>query len=427
MTIDSKVDKIFRSKIGSITQHFLHRLCAKIERPFVPTHKKSLGKIQSFRHVAVTPYQYLMKRPLGLPEHQGGPIWPDWHNEIDARFCRNRSAVDDLPDHPQSISKQIQEPAAWCGPIVDHFGHQVADFSTRILHTRSAYPDAKLLFGVEAGRQSLDLHETPALFRSILDWLCVETNDIEIITHPTLVHELLVAPQAEQLTNYGPAPAYLDLLDELTERQLKGKRKQGILFVSRAGMPVRFAGEEYIEHLMAENGVRVIRPETMTLREQLAAYAASECLIFTQGSALHGLQLLGRSLHNLHVLPRYPGYQFAKNLLNVRAKSLKYFEVCRGVIYGLEPGGNPGKWYGISVFEEDAIIDYLRMINPTIANCWNQALYLEHRDKDVISWFNWLSLRSPPPGLDSLAVIINNLREHGLEHLTPTAERVLKQ
>ena len=47
-------------------------------------------------------------------------------------------------------------------------------------------------------------------------------------------------------------------------------------------MPVQFASEECIEHLMAERGVRVFRPDTLTLREQLATEAASKFLIFTQ-------------------------------------------------------------------------------------------------------------------------------------------------
>lgn len=403
----------------------------------LPSHKLSLGKVLAFEKILVTPYQYLLQKPSGFSAHKGGPIWPAWNRQREARHCRNGHPIDDLPGSPQDKLCHLQEPAAWCGAIVNHFGHQIADFSTRILHTRTAYPKAKLLFSCQESAQCRTLAQTPAVFRSVLEWYNLCHDDIKIITEPTLVDELLVAPQAEQLINYapsaepstlacyGPSLAYLDLADEHVEKKLYKRPPQTVIFVSRAGVKVHFAGEAYLEHLLRATGIKVLRPETLPLNEQLAEYASAKQLIFTEGSALYGLQLLGRAVGHVHVLARRPGFRLAENLLNARATSLQYIEVSQGLICGVHFNGNPNLCCGIPIFNEEALIEYLGAIDPRLKSRWNHAQYLEACDKDVKQWLQEKAVQTVATRPSSRENIIKGLCMLGFPHLISFAEACL--
>lgn len=418
-----KTRQIYRSITGASSRKAQKTFSAK-PKVSETRYKQSLGEVLSFDNVPIVPYEYLLEMDMhGFLIHKGGPIWPDWSNQLDARHCQDGKPCDEQPDIPKQIERYIYEPAAWCGPILHHFGHQIADFSTRILHISKIYPDAKLLFFP----YSTDIKRPNfSTLTAILNWYGIDANKIEIITQPTFAKNLLVAPQAEQLMNYGPSSEYLDLLDENTERQLHRKPKQKAVFVSRAGMLARFAGETYLEGMMKKMGIRVIRPETMLLEQQLAEYEASEHLIFSEGSALHALQLLGRSIDHVNVLVRRPRKRLAENLLTRRVQSLSYVEVSHGVVCGLWPNGQLRRPKGICILNEDAIIDYLCLIDSSIKQHWNQTEYLEARDNDILSWLKDTEL---DPTITQIPtekdVVIQTLQEVKLDHLIPMAERFL--
>ena len=54
-----------------------------------------------------------------------------------------------------------------------------------------------------------------------------------------------------------------------------------------------FAAEILLEMVLQERGVRVVHPETLPLEEQLSIYLGADALIVAEGSAQHGLELLG--------------------------------------------------------------------------------------------------------------------------------------
>ncbi len=398
------------------------------------TNKASLGKILAFENILITPYQHLLERPLGFSAHQGGPLWPNWDHQLEARHCRNGHPIDDLPTmlHDNNTDS-ITEPSAWCGAIVNHFGHQIADFSTRILQTRNAYPKIKFLFSSKASKQYTTLAQTPVLFRSLLSWYNLQPDRVKMITQPTSVRDLLVAPQAEQLIKYGPpskelnleqygpSSKYLDLVDEHVDRKLPKCPCQGIIFVSRAGVKIHFAGEAYLERLMQSVGIQVMRPETLPLNEQIATYAAADQLIFSEGSALYGLQLLGRSVGQVHVLVRRPGFRLAKNLLTARTNKVSYIDVSQGILCSIHPNGNLNRCQGLPIFNEDALVSYLHSIQSKMGNRWNRIQYLAARDTDIKQWLQWIIPQTVTQSALAREHILKSLRELNLTHLVPFA------
>jgi hypothetical protein len=62
------------------------------------------------------------------------------------------------------------------------------------------------------------------------------------------------------------------------------------IYVSRAGLPsgsAKFIGETFIEDNLRRAGWRILRPETCSLEDQIAAYRGASALLFAEGSAVH--------------------------------------------------------------------------------------------------------------------------------------------
>ena len=100
---------------------------------------------ETFHDVVVVPYTDLLDRWRDGEIHRGGPMWPEWERQVGARHRRAGSPVDVRPAEPEGPIDEAG-PMAWGGAIVDQFGHQVADFSARLLATAQARPDLPVAF-----------------------------------------------------------------------------------------------------------------------------------------------------------------------------------------------------------------------------------------------------------------------------------------
>ena len=98
----------------------------------------------------------------------------------------------------------------------------------------------------------------------------------------------------------APTPDHLEALS-WCERVL-APRPLGVVYVSRARfapctnadlLKGAFAAEELLERFLQERGVTVVHPETIGLKDQLEIYLGAKALIVAEGSAQHGLELLG--------------------------------------------------------------------------------------------------------------------------------------
>jgi hypothetical protein len=389
----------------------------------------------AFRDVVVTPYTDLLGHPGG-PFHRGGPHWPAWETQSAARHCRGGSPHDVEP-YPAEPTSKLTGPVAWGGAVVWHFGHQILDFTTRLLPTLAELPHARFAYG-SRDRAWLEAHskgsapdptdlcftsieETPTPFRAILDWYGIEHDRIDLISEPTLVERLDVAPQSEQRRGPGPEPWYLDLLDANTKARIGEPARDGSLYVSRAGQHARFAGESYLEEVFEEAGFRVVRPETISLEQQLRAYAGAQAIVFAEGSAVHGLQLLGRGLGDVTILRRrvdgrWEGGRWEEGvgrLLTPRSRSLRFVNALRGHVHGMRRPGQPFLVTGLSILDPESLLAEL----PFLLDVWDRQAYERARDSDVAAWREQerASERGDVPG--SAELIAENLRAAGLGHI----------
>lgn len=345
-----------------------------------------------FSGLQVAPYESVLHKGPGGALHKGGPLWPDWDTQHAARHCRAGAPVDERPDAPE-VTARIGE-AQWGGPIVHHFGHMIADFGMRILPSVFGGVSAPLLFygfpDMPYRRHEDRLRATPRAFQDMLAYAGLGAGDVRIEVDGIEVDTLHVAPQAEQLGGPGPAPDHLDALDAHAERRFGPARREGAVFVSRAGMAARFAGESYIEVVIAEAGVRIMRPEAMSLEDQLRAYRSAGQVIFSEGSAMHTPQLLGHCFDDVVVFKRRAvARELNRTSLAPRSRSIAYHTFLRGAICMLTPDGRQADWLGQPLVDEAAFLEMMRGIGHPVDHLWNSRAFREAESADVAQWLNY--------------------------------------
>jgi hypothetical protein len=331
----------------------------------------------TFQDVVVVPFTELTDSLAAY--HRGGPIWPRWSEQGAARHHRGGVPWDTEPMSAEPVA--TLDEAIWGGPIVGHFGHLVADFSTRLPDAAEVPGDMPVLFGSKVGNR-IEHPRSPGFFHWIASWYGVLTRAVQVM-EPTLVRTLHVAPQGEQIGGPGPDERYLGLLGARCDRLLAPSDPVDVLYVSRGAMHARLAGEGYIEEALRSRGVCVIRPETMHLRDQLRAYLSARRIIMPEGSAAHGLQLLGHIDADLVVINRRPGgARFAAPSLEPRARSVAYVDAIAGFVQGLDRGGGPAPYYGLSVLDADRLRETLGVPRTD----WSEGEFRRARDADIAAW-----------------------------------------
>jgi hypothetical protein len=380
-------------------------------------------------------------RPPDGAFFRGGPEWPHFNAQIFARHCRGglpkpvdtrplaaqaewpyfdprflpafwphlygdarpapqdwRCGLAKLADAHAPLSDQIEETVdagIWCGPITLHFGHMVADFSMRIAGSGRVDAAVPLVFSLPPFRD----FEPPPYFWDIIDHLGVDRRRVLLVRKPTRFARLFVLPQAERPVGGGPSRRHLRLMDTITAPQAVSDRDLGCVFVSRARLAEgRFAGEAYIEEALIGAGVTVFHPESVDLHAQLRLYRRARTLIFSEGSALHALQLLGHLGSDIIVLVRRPRRRMAAASLRPRTRSLRYLEAVRGLVHGLSRSGRTIRRAGMTVLDEPRFLAGLERTGINLAPFWDPPAYAERRDADIAGWIAQRRAAGPYPG-----------------------------
>ncbi|MCG3168964.1 MAG: hypothetical protein CALGDGBN_00474 [Pseudomonadales bacterium] len=362
-----------------------------------------------FNNVEIYPFYELLDNPRGKSFHRGGPLWEDWEGCQCFRHRRSGLAIDHKPFPYAGKFHVTNKKLAWCGPVCDHYGHQVADFSSRILPYKFL-DDIYYCFANRFSDGFTSLDGAPVFFKAILEWFGVPKSRVVIINSPVIVEELVCVPQMEEV-GVGPKDEYLELLTqnertaEINPRPI-GKK----YYISRAGMSARFAGEAYIEYLFTRAGFKVVRPECLSLKEQLDIYRSASVLVFSEGSALHTLQLLGRVDADVHVFERRSGANLAKKLLAPRCGVLIYHDI-GDLVYGLNLSGNPAPELGINVPNVGKLSEALRKLGIEFDVSLSNNVLDGLIDVELSAWMakECSSKRSSEESLKLIRSILSNI------------------
>jgi len=247
-----------------------------------------MDKHEIFSKILVLPYKGLLSEgPI-----QGGPLWPEFASRSWERHWRFRRIADNDPsDEFGSLFKTDELSGTWIygGAMVSHFGHQIAEFMHRIPIGWSGKVDGVLFSSLTSGRKVL----VPSFVKDCIKFMVGRELPIRLIERPTIVDNLLVFPQG---SHWGgdAEPEYLAELSDL-QRSRSRSFSGHPSFVTRRGMrTAKIAGESYLCEFLQSQGVQIVNPELISWNEQQDIYASSPLLVFSEGSAIHGVEHLGR-------------------------------------------------------------------------------------------------------------------------------------
>ena len=197
-------------------------------------------------------------------------------------------------------------------------------------------------------------------------------------------------PQAEQLYFVPPSKEYLDLLDENARRAELVPIESDILFVTRAGMIDRgkgsHAGERHLVECLGALGVRVLDPLSADLRTQLASYAGARKLLFSEGSSMHGRQLLGHVDQEIHVLVRRIGSRFCEPALQNRVSRLSYWDVTADQVVPTTDRHGDREDLAISFYDTEKVFAAFDAVGVDVRPEWNESAYQAQVAGDIEIW-----------------------------------------
>jgi len=369
--------------------------------------------------------------------HGGGPVHassdiPDWVYQV-----RDGQVVG-RPPATTRAADLLPGSFVWGGWAGDHPGHFMAEHVPRLLFASQEHPGSKWIFI----RRSNPSHAAvPGWFWDILGWFDIEPDQVTFVHDaPVTVEELLVYPQAEHVrfaldeTREGleslagvPNTAYLTALNDLFASKGLEPWTNDVVYLSRAGLPGHFGGELYLEQELTQQGVLVIRPEQLSISDQLRLYAGAKKLIFAEGSALHFRQLLGYVDQDVLVLQRRPFRPTAIKQLQPRVNALVY----KPVVYGVVQGPYNPKYHipqedkGFPYTDCDRLLSAFQWAGVDLSTHWNSV---EAEDQVLEELKQWAQGVRDIPELSPVKCAYNaeiSLMAMGAISLAPTIGKII--
>lgn len=341
-----------------------------------------MAQLQVFSDVPVVPVTSVHQH-VAL----GGPIWPDFANQTWVRHCRAGEPVDQMPAPPVAV-RRLEGDAVWGGFLDGHFGHFVADQLPRLPAVLRERPDDTYLFTVDPGVTQDTL---PPWVVPVLHWAGLPMAQVQLVGEPLVVDRLWVGRQGEMLPQVGPLPGYLEMIEPWA-RGLVPKRS-ALLYVGRMGLAAQgaggHAGEAYVAGLLEKRGVAVLDPALAPLHDQLAAYAGAERILFAEGSALHGRQLLGRLPQDIGVLRRRSGKRTAEASLAPRCRKLVYHDVGNQSLMAYWKSGAKRPGPALSLYDVGQLLRCLARYGIDLKADWDANAYAGVALADIGAWVNW--------------------------------------
>jgi len=226
----------------------------------------------------------------------------EWDALRQQRGWKPADSFDDCPGEDTIIEGEY----IYGGPMGHlHFGHVMAEFVHRIVPSLQRFGSGRFLFVAREGART-GFAQQPHWFQDILGFLGLGAHNTLIVNAACRVERLRICQQGSCLG--GPSEkSYLDLLQAFSEHRLaelghSSWNKHAKVYVSRSRVPHggNFLGERYMEKLLHQRGFHILYPETVPFVQQIWTYAHAQQLIFCEGSAAHGCELLGtRSLNEV--------------------------------------------------------------------------------------------------------------------------------
>jgi hypothetical protein len=333
----------------------------------------------------VHPYE----APL-IPDFRGGLRLERPHAYRRFRQTRFHKPADTLPV-AAATPAQLRGDWIYGGAWSRHFGHFMAELAHRLLPGRSYSQTLPWIFSVTAASPQTRVEQWPSFIHEVLRYFDLPQSQVQLIARPTRVQRLIV-PEAGSDLGGGPKAFYLDLLDAhggaRLDREFPAVHRPPRIYVSRSalgGASARLLGERYLEQALEREGFFVLHPERYGLLEQMDFYRRAEVVIFGEGSACHGVELLGRSLrHCIYLNRRDFTAKFFTPILQRRSQRYDAFLGNHYLGSPLRhPAGHVHRQLAATLIDAARLLPFLRGLGLGRFQHWNRDAFIESAEHDL--------------------------------------------
>ncbi len=263
-----------------------------------------------FCNVALTPTQH----------HSGGKLigglsFPDQYPDF-ARHNRAGKPSDVRPATFSKTPRKISGTYIYGGLLMHHFGHFIVECLHRLWITdKMEYKQLPVLFIGSPNEEITDVFlEQAGEYFGI--------NNFTVIREDAIVENLIIGEMSNQFKS-PEHPQHSHWITKRYEANLTGANNYPKkLAIMRSHIKTgSILGEHHIEKLLAENGYHIFKPEEQHLKEQLLHIAAAEKIVFSEGSAIHLIDLLPPIKADVAILHRRSGSRIPQDSLQGKVKS----------------------------------------------------------------------------------------------------------
>ncbi len=330
------------------------------------------------------------RNPIVLPANgfNGGPIIPNDDLQM-LRHCRWRRPVDRC-ESGLDFSNTIAGEWNYLGPIYDHFGHVMSEMIHRVIPSRIIFGHDKWLAVGAINKRSTEYSDLPNVYRQALTAVGITKENLLIVNSDSVVERLNICEQGAQL-GAGPTKDYCQALtlfsNTMLDEHFKQQARSRYVYVTRTGLPLQgnFLGESFVEQLFSDAGFEVFRPEDHALIVQMDVYRKADVLVFSEGSACHGVELLG-ALGEVVLLVRRQNHRAIwQRVLAPRA--VIYEEICCEELVGSavlsREDGRPREDYAQYRFDIEKLASRLNELEIETVPRVDRLVYLQRCESDL--------------------------------------------
>ncbi|MEG3765445.1 glycosyltransferase family 61 protein [Alteromonas sp. 14N.309.X.WAT.G.H12] len=258
------------------------------------------------------------------------------------------------------------------GPLFNNFGHFLAENVHRLgglQAARQADNGCKVVFLPQRYKFNKGKFAPvlPAHFYAVLAYLGVPKKDILLPKKSFTADTIWVSPQQSIFRSRTPvSDAYRQFLvhRERAAGITPDLNKPKKIYVSRTDFALKgaFAGESVLEAHLEKQGFYILKPETLSLQEQLSYYKSADILVFAEGAALHVLELLGEIPGKVVIIQRRKHAQkIFIPLLQKRSKEVVSFSELYELpsLFLQTPSNKPAHGSVLSVLDSRALSAFL--------------------------------------------------------------------
>lgn len=351
------------------------------------------AQIQAFNLPPVAP------PPSGF---NGGLVMGESDSDKKLRQTRYWAPVDRF-SQDATYTRHLEGDYAYAGLTYSHFGHVMSEMVHRIVPSLKHRDNPNWLIVSTHGHPVNEWEKLSSWIKPIYSFLGLGPENVTILTENTTVSNLSVVEQGSDFGG-GPKPGYLDLLAEYTHGRLdrlhKNDARPEKIYVSRSHLNAAggILGERYLEQAFAREGFIIYRPEQDFLPVQMDHYRKAEIIIFGEGSACHGVELLGTdSLKQcIFINRRKSHFDIFRRVLQPRAAEFLAFSETRmlGSAAADPSNGAPMEHLGVSVFDLDALVEFFRSNGIARLEAISKSEYFAAAEADLFSYLEEQALKN---------------------------------